>query len=98
MNSVKSIPYQMALFGLAIVTPVLVVMLFLPGNSGHTFSSGSFMPHIHSYLDDPRVVWLHVLSDFFIRTAYVGIWSALAYLVYKARKDIRFHWMFVGFD
>ncbi len=97
MNPIKSIRYQMTLFGLAIVIPVLVVMLFLPGNSGHTFSSGSFMPHIHCYLDNPRVVWLHVLSDFFIGASYVGISSALAYLVYKARKDIPFQWMFLGF-
>src|SRR5580765_6222297 len=97
MNCTKSIRYGATLFGLAVAIPMLLVMLFLPGTSEHTFSSGSFMPHIHCYLDNPRVVWLHALSDFLIGTAYVGISSALAYLVYKARKDIPFHCMFLGF-
>src|SRR6058998_2482288 len=78
MRANKSIPFGTGIFALVVVLPVLLVMLLLPGASEHTFSSGYFMPHIHCYLDNPRVVWLHVLSDFFIGAAYVAISSTLA--------------------
>ena len=55
------------------------------------------MPHSHCYLDDPRMIWLHVVSDLFIGLAYVSISTTLAYLVYRARQDIPFHWMILAF-
>lgn len=40
---------------------------------------------------------LHLLSDALIATAYVGISATLAYLVYRTRREIPFHWMFLAF-
>jgi PAS domain S-box-containing protein len=55
-----------------------------------------FMPHGMCYLWDPRVVWLHVVSDTFIALAYLAIPIALIYFV-RRRRDLPFHWIFVCF-
>ncbi|MDF3057157.1 MAG: histidine kinase,Response regulator receiver domain proteinhistidine kinase [Rariglobus sp.] len=55
------------------------------------------MPHEFCYLRDPKLVWLHVVSDLLIGAAYVSISLTLAYLVYKASKGIPFHWVFLAF-
>lgn len=46
---------------------------------------------------DPGLVWTHVVADSLIGIAYLAISATLAYLVYKARRDIPFHWMFLAF-
>src|SRR5215207_3817949 len=93
----KSIRAQVFGFGLAVILPVILVTLFLPGFSRAVFSTGNFMPHSHCYLNDGRVIWLNVITDLLIGLAYVGISTTLGYLVYKARKDIPFQWMFLAF-
>lgn len=55
------------------------------------------MPHETCYLRDPKLVWLHVISDLLIGGAYVSISATLGYLVYKASRDIPFHWVFLAF-
>lgn len=54
-------------------------------------------PHSYCYLRDPKMVWLHVVSDFLIGAAYVAISTTLAFLVYRASRDIPFHWVFLAF-
>lgn len=61
----------------------------------HLFSSG-FMPHGFCYLWNPRLVWLHVVSDALISVSYLSIPITLIYLVRK-RRDVPFHWMFTCF-
>ncbi len=58
---------------------------------------GSFMPHATCYLRDPGIIWLHVTTDLVIGFSYVAIASTLGYLVYRASKDIPFHWVFLAF-
>jgi hypothetical protein len=60
------------------------------------FSSDGFMPHGHCYTRDPRLVWLHVVSDSLIALAYFTIPLTLIYVARK-RKDLPFEWMFVCF-
>ncbi len=55
------------------------------------------MPHEFCYLRDPKLVWLHVVADLLIGSAYVSISVTLAYLVYKASKGIPFNWVFLAF-
>lgn len=57
----------------------------------------NFLPHLFCYLRNPGLVWTHVIADSFIGIAYFAISVTLAYLVYKARRDIPFHWMFLAF-
>jgi signal transduction histidine kinase len=75
-----------------------VGLLFLwPGLADNLLRSEGFMPHGHCYLWLPGLVWLHVSSDLLIGISYVLISLTLAYLVYRARRDIPFHWVFLAF-
>lgn len=55
------------------------------------------MPHGHCYLWRPALVWLHVVSDALIGASYVAISATLAYIVYRARRDVPFGWMLLAF-
>jgi hypothetical protein len=55
--------------------------------------SSDFLPHGTCYLWNPRIVWLHVVSDSVITLSYYCIPLALVYLVRK-RRDIPFNWIF----
>jgi signal transduction histidine kinase/ActR/RegA family two-component response regulator len=55
------------------------------------------MPHGHCYLWQPRLVAIHGVSDLLIGLAYVSISVTLAYIVYRARDHIPFHWMVLAF-
>ena len=57
----------------------------------------NFLPHLYCYLRNPRLVWTHVIADSLIGIAYLAISITLAHLVYKARRDIPYHWMFLAF-
>jgi PAS domain S-box-containing protein len=56
-----------------------------------------FMPHGHCYLWDPELLWTHVISDLLIGGAYVSISATLAYMVFRARRELPFHWMVLAF-
>jgi len=60
------------------------------------FSTNGFMPHGHCYFWDPRVVYLHVISDGLTALAYFTIPFTLVYLVNK-RRDLSFDWIFLCF-
>src|SRR5689334_12144265 len=59
--------------------------------------NSNYLPHRYCYLAQPGLVWTHVVSDMLIGLAYVAISFTLAYMVYKGRRDIPFHWMFLAF-
>ncbi len=61
------------------------------------FSTGQFMSHGHCYLWNPALVRTHLFSDLSIGLAYVAISLTLLHLVYRARRDIPFHWMLLAF-
>lgn len=70
--------------------------LIWPALLGRILSTG-FLPHSYCYLRQSALVWTHVAADSSIGLAYVAISGTLAYLVYRARRDIPFHWMFLAF-
>lgn len=84
-------------FGALILGCVLAVSVFFPGVLRNLFRADQFMPHATCYLRNPQIILLHVSSDLLIGLAYVSISTTLGYLVYKASKDIPFHWMFLAF-
>jgi PAS domain S-box-containing protein len=61
--------------------------------------SSDFMPHGFCYLWDPRIVWLHVISDGLIALSYYCIPIVLIYLIRKNRDRSfnRVFWMFGAF-
>jgi PAS domain S-box-containing protein len=59
-------------------------------------SSPDFMPHGFCYMWDPRIVWLHVISDSLIAVAYYCIPIILIYFIRKNRSlpFNKIFWMF----
>ncbi|MFM7424529.1 MAG: ATP-binding protein [Elainella sp.] len=72
-------------------------MLAFPEWWDNLLTANGFIPHGHCYLWKPGLVWLHVASDSLIALAYIAISATLAFLVYKTRQKIPFHWMFLAF-
>ena len=60
------------------------------------FSSSGFVPHGFCYTWNPYVIWLNGASDALIALAYYTIPLTLVYFV-RRRRDLAFHWMFLGF-
>jgi PAS domain S-box-containing protein len=56
-----------------------------------------FLPHAVCYLWDRSLLAVHAVSDFLIGAAYVTISATLAYLVYRARREIPFHSIVLAF-
>jgi PAS domain S-box-containing protein len=58
--------------------------------------SPDFMPHGYCYMWDPRIVWLHVISDGLIAVAYYCIPIILIYFIRKNRSlpFNKIFWMF----
>jgi PAS domain S-box-containing protein len=61
------------------------------------FLRTDFLPHLYWYLGKPRLAWTGVTTDSPIALSYLAISVTLAFLVYKGRKDIPFHLMFLAF-
>lgn len=81
---------------LAASTTVVISLLAWPGIIRELLKT-DFLPHIFCYLRNPVLIWTHVISDTLIGFAYFAISVTLAYLIYKARRDIPFHWMVLAF-
>jgi signal transduction histidine kinase len=84
-------------YGLVITALVAAVIVFFPGALHGMFRADEFMPHATCYLRNPKMILLHVSSDLAIGFSYVCISTTLGYLVYRASRDIPFHWMFLAF-
>jgi PAS domain S-box-containing protein len=93
----KSLLAKPLRIGLLLLAAIAALSVLAPEFWRKLFSTQGFMPHGHCYLWRPEVVWLHVGSDLLIGLSYVAISTTLAYLVHKARRDIPFHWMILGF-
>jgi signal transduction histidine kinase len=82
-----------------LLTTILSAVALIGGAA--VFFRGSvedrFMPHAHCYLFNQKLMLLHGGSDLLIGLAYVSISATLTYLVFRARKDLPFHWMMLAF-
>ncbi|HYE73930.1 MAG TPA: ATP-binding protein [Blastocatellia bacterium] len=83
-------------YSVALLLAMLSMLLLWPGQVKAIFSSG-FAPHGTCYYWNTKLIVLHVSSDLVIGTAYVIISALLVKLVYRARRDIPFTWIFVAF-
>ena len=72
-------------------------LLLWPGMLRNMFVTRGYEPHGYCVLWQPNLVSLYVLADSLIGFSYVGISFTLAYLVYRARRDIPFSWVFLAF-
>ena len=85
------------LYAIGIVTALAIAPLVIWPALLQWLMMTDFLPHLYCYLRNPALVWTHVVADALIGMAYFAISIMLAYLVYKARRDIPFHWMFLAF-
>jgi two-component sensor histidine kinase len=76
---------------------VAVGFVFLSPPLSRKLLTTSFLPHAFCYLRNPPLIWTHVISDALIGIAYLAISITLGYLIYRTRRDIPFHWMFLAF-
>lgn len=72
-------------------------LLLWPGFVAGMFATAGFDPHGECFLWNPGLVGTHVISDGIIGLSYMAISGNLAYLVYKARQDMPFHWVILSF-
>ncbi len=61
------------------------------------FAGDPSLPHSYCYLGSSPLVWSHVITDSLIGVSYLAISITLAYFVYRGRREIPFHWMFLAF-
>lgn len=80
----------------AVAVAALSPLLLWPALARSLLST-EFVPHLYCYLSRPGLVWTHVGADTLIGIAYFAISITLGYLVFRARGDIPFHWMFLAF-
>lgn len=59
--------------------------------------STEFMPHGYCFLWQPSVLWMHVISDAIIVTAYYSIPFVLIYILRK-RRNLPFKWVLALFS
>jgi len=76
---------------------MLVTPLFVWPRLIRELLKTDFLPHIFCYLRNPALIWTHVIADTLIGLAYFAISVTLAYLIYRTRRDIPFHWMVLAF-
>jgi PAS domain S-box-containing protein len=79
-----------------LLTSIIILFAIWPSLVSNILSS-NYLPHRFCYLAKPGLVWTHVIADSLIGVAYAAISITLAYLVYKGRREIPFHWMFLAF-
>ena len=88
-------------YAVALLVPAAILLAAWPMLAGNLFANSfgeqSFMPHGMCYLWVPQLYLMHVSSDLLIGLSYVAISSTLIYLIYRARKDMPFSWIFVAF-
>jgi two-component sensor histidine kinase len=85
------------LYAIAIVSAMAVSPFMVWPRLLQRLLATDFLPHAYCYLRRPAMVWTHVVADALIGIAYLAISGTLVYLVYKARRDIPFRWMFLAF-
>ncbi len=54
--------------------------------------TGALLPHGICYLQQPGLIWLHVISDALIALAYFMIPVSLLYLMRRSRTRLSFNW------
>lgn len=84
-------------YGIALLVALLATVVFWPGWVRAFLVSDMAMPHGTCYLWNPSLILLHVSSDTIIGLSYVAISATLCHLVYRARHDIPFTWVFIAF-
>jgi PAS domain S-box-containing protein len=93
---VQQKPSKLLVLLAGLVASAILLLALRPSLSAAILSA-DYLPHRFCYLARPGLVWTHVISDTLTGIAYTVISCTLAYLIFKGRRDIPFHWMFLAF-
>jgi PAS domain S-box-containing protein len=77
----------------ALLTPLIILPQLLRPHAGAAIMHG----HGYCYLWNPSLLTLHISSDSLIALSYLSISATLAAFVYRMRRALPFHWMFLAF-
>jgi diguanylate cyclase (GGDEF)-like protein/PAS domain S-box-containing protein len=86
-NRVAVVSGILAVGGLLAAFPWMLTNIF----------SATYLPHGFCFLWNPRLLWLHVVSDIVIGVSYLVIAATLGRLVQMSRREVPFQSIFVAF-
>ncbi len=81
----------------AVLSLLAFGVFLVPGIGPALLNTAGYAPHGVCILWQPGLLWFHVTNDLLIGSSYVAIASTLAFLVYKGRRDLPFHWVLLAF-
>jgi len=81
----------------AVLALLAIGVFLIPGVGPALLRTNGYAPHGYCILWEPGLLWFHVSNDLLIGTSYVAIAVTLAYLVYRGRRDLPFHWVLLAF-
>jgi len=84
-------------YELLLEVPAASLISLWPGLWRNILSTHGFMPHGMCYMWIPPLVSLHLSVDSLIALSYLAISNTLSFLVYRARREMPFHWIFPAF-
>lgn len=84
-------------FGVLLTIVAVAAAFVLSPQARSAVLARNYLPHFYCYLGRAGLVWTHVIADVLIGGSYVVISGTLAYLVWRARREIPFDWMFLAF-
>ncbi len=88
-------PSRRRRYGLLLVA-LAALVFFWPGLWRNILSVHSFMPRGMCYLWVLSLASLHLIPDFLVALSYLAISTTLWFLVYRARREMPFQWIFLA--
>jgi two-component system cell cycle sensor histidine kinase/response regulator CckA len=77
---------------------IAIVLLFVASPKLlHGLLSSAYMPHLYCFLGSTALAWTQVIADSLIGLAYFAISGTLVYLIYRGRRELAFHGLFLAF-
>ncbi len=95
-GSLESADWRLRYYGVGACL-VLLTLFVAWSRLRQSILSTGYLPHFYCYLGSGSLVWSHVITDSLIGVSYLAISITLAYFVYRGRREIPFHWMFLAF-
>jgi|SRR5579864_2273201 len=94
----ESFPFSRRLVYLPIAFLTAIVLLFVASPKMlRGLLSSAYMPHLYCFLGSTALAWTQVIADSLIGLAYFSISATLVYLIYRGRRELAFHGLFLAF-
>jgi signal transduction histidine kinase len=85
---------SLALGSLALLITLYLVLTLQSVSTGELTSTENLTPHGYCIQWIPGLVRTYAISDLLIALSYMAISIILGYLIYRARRDIPYYWVF----